>query len=191
MKLGKKYNDILEAARRLFYKYGIRKVSIEEICSEAKVSKMTFYNYFPNKIELAKTVVDKIFGGTFEKFTQLMSSDLLFSEKMHGLLQMKIERTKDVHWDFVIDLYKNPDLELTDYIHHRIQSGMEMTLDYFAEAQKKGQMRSDITSTLLLVVMDKMQEVALDQRVLAAYANAQDMTLDITKFFLYGIFGEQ
>ena len=187
----KKHNDIIEASKRLFYKYGIRKVSIEEICTEAKVSKMTFYKYFPNKMELAKTVVDKTFGGAFEKFSRLLESDIPFHEKMSNLLQMKIESAKDVHWDFVIDLYKNPDSDLTDYIHHHIQSGMQLTLDYLAEAQEKGQMRRDLNSTLLLVILDKMQEIALDNRVLAVYDNAQDMALEITKFFLYGIFEER
>ena len=47
-----KYLDIFKTAKDLFWKYGIKRVSIEEICKEAKVSKMTFYKFFPNKIEL-------------------------------------------------------------------------------------------------------------------------------------------
>ena len=46
--------DILNTARQLFWKHGIRRVSVEEVCREAGVSKMTFYRSFPNKIELAK-----------------------------------------------------------------------------------------------------------------------------------------
>jgi AcrR family transcriptional regulator len=191
MEEGKKYNDIIEAAENLFYKYGIRKVNIEEICTNAKVSKMTFYKYFSNKIELAKTVIDKIFEESFERFRRLMDSDIPFTIKMQGLLQMKIESSKGVHWDFVIDLYRNPDSELAEYIHQYIQIGTKSTLNYFAEAQKRGQMRSDINSTLLLVILDKLQDIAFDNRVLAAYDNTQDLTMEITKFFLYGIFEER
>jgi AcrR family transcriptional regulator len=191
MSTGKKYSDSIEAAKQLFYKYGIRKVSIEEICKEAKVSKMTFYKYFPNKIELAKKVIDAIFGDALEKFRQLMESDIPFPEKMHGLLQMKIENARGLHWDFIIDLYKNPDSELSGHVHNRIQSTMQWILDCFAKAQREGQMRSDINSTLLLVVMDRMPEIAFDHRLLAAYDNAQDLAMDITKFFLYGIFEER
>ncbi|MBN1927463.1 MAG: helix-turn-helix transcriptional regulator, partial [Prolixibacteraceae bacterium] len=49
-------NQILQSAKKLFWKYGIRKVSIDEICREAGVSRMTFYRLFKNKIELAKVV---------------------------------------------------------------------------------------------------------------------------------------
>jgi len=31
----KKQNDIFEAAKKLFYKFGVRRVTIEDICEEA------------------------------------------------------------------------------------------------------------------------------------------------------------
>jgi AcrR family transcriptional regulator len=34
---------IASTAEKLFMKFGIRRVSVEEICREASVSKMTFY----------------------------------------------------------------------------------------------------------------------------------------------------
>ena len=44
-----KYNQILTKGKELFWKYGIKRVAIEEICKQAHVSKMTFYKYFKNK----------------------------------------------------------------------------------------------------------------------------------------------
>jgi AcrR family transcriptional regulator len=191
MKQRKKYNDIINAAKRLFYKYGIRKTTVEEVCAEAKVSKVTFYKYFSNKIELAKVVCDKIFGDTIQRFSDLMESDLPFPEKMHGVLQMKIESTKDFNWDFVTDLYKDPNSELTKYADTWIQKGLKITVDYFADAQQKGFVRKELNPTFLLVILDKMREMALDNRLIAEYGNVQDLSVEITKFFLYGIFDER
>ncbi|RKY44359.1 MAG: TetR/AcrR family transcriptional regulator, partial [Candidatus Neomarinimicrobiota bacterium] len=39
----KKIDKIVETGKKLFYRYGIKKVSVEEICKEAGVSKATFY----------------------------------------------------------------------------------------------------------------------------------------------------
>ncbi|WP_372931944.1 TetR/AcrR family transcriptional regulator, partial [Mariniphaga sediminis] len=55
-KKSKKYLEIMKTARELFWKHGFRRVTIQEICEKAGVSKMTFYKHFPNKIDLAKTV---------------------------------------------------------------------------------------------------------------------------------------
>ncbi|KAA6300119.1 MAG: hypothetical protein EZS26_003737 [Candidatus Ordinivivax streblomastigis] len=190
MKQSKKYDDLVDTAHRLFYKYGTKRVSIEEICTEAHVSKMTFYKFFPNKLGLAKTVLDKIYDKTIRQFSDLMDSDIPFPEKMQGILQMKIEASKNANWAFFIDVYKS-DPELVAYGHHWIQKGLQLTVDYFVQAQEKGQMRKDINPALLLALLDKMKEIALDDRVIAAYSNVQVLSMEITKFFLYGLFDER
>ena len=42
-------DKIVEAARKLFYKYGFKKVSMDEIANEAGVTKRTIYMYFKSK----------------------------------------------------------------------------------------------------------------------------------------------
>ena len=37
---------IVETATDLFMRYGVKRVTVEEICQTAKISKMTFYKYF-------------------------------------------------------------------------------------------------------------------------------------------------
>jgi hypothetical protein len=120
-----------------------------------------------------------------------MESDLSFPEKMHGVLQMKIESAKGDTWIFITDLYKGSDVELSEHVTNWIQKGFKITVDYFMDAKQKGLIRKDITPTFLLVILDKLREMALDERMIAAYDNAQEIAVEITKFFLYGIFDEQ
>ena len=47
-----KKEQILKTGKELFWKYGFKLVTIEEICKEAGVSKMTYYKYFTNKITI-------------------------------------------------------------------------------------------------------------------------------------------
>ena len=56
----KKQDQIIQAGRHLFWKYGMKRVSIEEICREAGVSKMTFYKYFANKTALALYILKTV-----------------------------------------------------------------------------------------------------------------------------------
>jgi len=41
--------EILEAAKELFFKHGFKRISIEDICNKADVSRRTFYVYYENK----------------------------------------------------------------------------------------------------------------------------------------------
>lgn len=54
-----KENQIIEAARSLFNKYGFKKVTMDEIAKEAGVTKRTVYAYFKNKEDLFKVIVNE------------------------------------------------------------------------------------------------------------------------------------
>jgi AcrR family transcriptional regulator len=56
-----KMQDILDSARSLFWKHGIRRITIEEICEKAGVSKMTCYKYFSNKTAIARYLIEEMF----------------------------------------------------------------------------------------------------------------------------------
>ena len=49
-----KEKQIIEAARKLFHKFGFKKVSMDEIANAAGVTKKTIYMHFPSKEELLK-----------------------------------------------------------------------------------------------------------------------------------------
>ncbi len=48
---------ILEAAGKLFFHFGFKKTSIDEIAAEAGIGKGTIYNYFSSKKELFKKLI--------------------------------------------------------------------------------------------------------------------------------------
>jgi len=50
-------SDIINTASDLFKKYGLRSVSIDDVCKELHISKKTFYNYFKQKEELIEEVL--------------------------------------------------------------------------------------------------------------------------------------
>ena len=54
-----KNEQIIAAARRLFNRYGFKKVSMDEIAREAGVTKKTIYMYFSSKEELLKYFIQE------------------------------------------------------------------------------------------------------------------------------------
>lgn len=54
-----KYEMLLDAALRLFYREGYHAVGIDSVIAEAQVAKMTLYNHFPSKTELILAVLDR------------------------------------------------------------------------------------------------------------------------------------
>jgi AcrR family transcriptional regulator len=52
--------DILKTSSELFCKYGLKSVSIDDICSDLGISKKTFYNYFKQKSALVLDVLHSL-----------------------------------------------------------------------------------------------------------------------------------
>ena len=50
---------IFEAAKNLFYRYGIRGVSVDAIAAEADTTKVTLYRVFSSKDELIVKVLEE------------------------------------------------------------------------------------------------------------------------------------
>lgn len=59
-----KLDHILQETTRLFLKYGIHSLSMDDICRELKISKKTLYQYIANKTDLVdrvlKYIIEKI-----------------------------------------------------------------------------------------------------------------------------------
>ncbi|WP_258104839.1 TetR/AcrR family transcriptional regulator [Marinoscillum sp. MHG1-6] len=49
---------IVEGAKRLFFQYGVRSVSMDDVARELTMSKKTLYQYFTNKDELVNEVLE-------------------------------------------------------------------------------------------------------------------------------------
>ncbi|BDS13830.1 TetR/AcrR family transcriptional regulator [Aureispira anguillae] len=182
-----KCQDILETARRLFWKHGIKRVSIQEICKEAKVSKMTFYRFFDNKLDLAKTLLDLIFNKGLAEYKSIMASKVSFSEKVRMTLLAKFRNSQDISQEFIMDIYKNQELGLLTYIEEKGNAMMDMVLDDYEQAQKDGYVRADIKREFMAYQLYKMREMMLDEKLLALYKNPQELTMELTNFFFYGL----
>ena len=100
-----KRKQILITAKELFWKFGTKRVTVEEICKEANVSKMTFYKFFSNKNELLHTIVEEMFDKILYDYKELMNKDIPFKEKVQQQLIMKFEGTNQLSSELVKDIY--------------------------------------------------------------------------------------
>ena len=142
-KKSKKEITIIRTGRELFWKFGFKKVSVEEICAKADVSKMTFYRIFPNKTELAKKIMDELMDDGMVKFREILTADCPASEKMQRIIALKAEGTREMSQVFVEDVYSDPGSELQLYVMNRSKEAWDGVIDEFKEAQKRGVFRDD------------------------------------------------
>jgi AcrR family transcriptional regulator len=182
-----KYADLLSTAKRLFWKHGIRRVSIEEICREAGVSKMTFYRFFPNKIELAKTMLEGIFDESMRDYRALMEQDIPFEEKVRRQLLMKFKGTEAISAEFVRDIYSNQEWGLGTYMQQRTEETLQVIMSDYAHAQRMGWIRQDLNLNFMLYILHQMPAWISDEQLVASYDDIHGLIMEVANFFFYGV----
>lgn len=183
----KKYLDIIQAARALFWKHGFKRVSIEEICREAATSKMTFYKFFANKLELAKAVFDFVVDDSVSTFRTVLHETTSASELIGQMLQMKKEGIHEISKEFITDFYANPDLGLKDYIEEKTRTVWATMIGDFKQAQERGLFRKDLNIEFFVYFTRKFSELLNDPYLAKIYPNPQDLIMELTRFSAYGI----
>jgi AcrR family transcriptional regulator len=63
-------DTIIQKARQMFEQYGLRSVSIDNVCRDLSISKKTFYNYFQQKEDLVDEVILAIKHENISRFSK-------------------------------------------------------------------------------------------------------------------------
>lgn len=178
LRFSKKKEALIKAGDNLFNKYGLKKVSVEEICRKAEVSRMTFYKYFANKLDLA----DHIWQGWIEEGREVADRiegmDITFPEKLTKILAYKMKRSAEI----------NPEL-IMEYLSHDIISleAVDFITEFIERARKRGDIRKEIKPAFIMAVMEKMQELAQNTELMAQYKDFSEFTREMFTFFYYGV----
>ncbi len=152
--LNKKYQQIIKTATDLFILHGIKRVTIEEICKSANVSKMTFYKFFRNKIELLKQVYIAATDEGYRVSDNIMAQDIPYEERLKQLIKYKIEIIRKWGGQFVDDLLEIP--ELQPFIQEMIRRNLNKTLEIFNQGRKEGAIQENITPDFFQFLIDHM-----------------------------------
>ena len=182
-----KFEAIVSAARSLFWKHGIRRVTIEEICQNAGVSKMTCYKYFSNKTAIAKYLIEDMFESGIKAYKEIYHSDISYEEKVKMMLDLKMSNAHEMSQELLDDIYKNQDEELSETIETIKKRMIGIYLDDIREAQKIKEIRDDVKPEFMLYFLNNLTEMLTDQRLVSIYSNPQQMISEVMTFFFYGI----
>ncbi len=84
-----KRKQIIESAKELFYTYGLKKTTMEDVAKKAGVGKGTLYLYFQNKEDIMKTIALESFSREIEKLKTELSVLKKAEERLRAFIRMK------------------------------------------------------------------------------------------------------
>lgn len=81
--------NIIQTASRFFEQFGIRSVSIDNVCAELHISKKTFYTYFAQKEDLVDAVLTYREKLNYEKFSKILSNKNAIESLVYIIKEVK------------------------------------------------------------------------------------------------------
>ncbi len=182
-----KRTQILSTGKELFWKFGFKRVTIEEICREAAVSKMTFYKFFENKQELAVHIMDEVFDENLLKIRKIDEEHESADKTFKKFLLLKAEGSRGISEEFINDLYKNPDPELKSYMEKKTRSMLEEIRNVYEHGKETGWVRKDLNVPFLILFSQKLVMLTNDKEMMHFFDSSQDLIMEITNLIIYGI----
>lgn len=178
---------ILEAAKGLFWKYGFRKVTVEEICNAAGISKMTFYRFYPNKLEAAMAVLDKVIEDSIEAFKDILEAEMPVQDKIGQMIRMKYEGVHDISPEFIRDFYNRDELGLKEHMLKKTGQVYREMKELMISATERGIFRKDLNFDAYFIVSQKMIELTRDEAFMRIFSTPDQMVMELTNILVYGI----
>jgi AcrR family transcriptional regulator len=176
---------IVEKATELFKRHGIRRVTVEEICREAGASKMTFYKYFDNKIELLRHIWQNWFDEGYARLADIDAMDIPFKEKMCLLIEYKMTLVEEMSPEFVGEvIHAAP--ELAGFIAEMRNKNISLFMEFVEKAQERGDMRM-MRPALFMAAMARMQELLADPDLEKSYPDRVELIREVLNFLFFGI----
>ena len=158
--------QLIDTAEQLFLKYGLRSVSIDDICNELHISKKTFYQYFRQKEQLVKAMLDRIcekkataaplYGKNDNVVDVVLEQGMRFASK---------QSVVDRHIAFMYDLKKYyPDLMQGFVDRHNAIDRRNLTI-LLNMGIRQGMVRKELNIAMTTYVFAAMSSQMLDAKI--------------------------
>ncbi len=179
---------IIDNASKVFYKKGIRNVSVEELCRLVRVSKVTFYKFFPNKEALVETVLDEVVSTVYPPVIVNLKSGADAEQVLANHYQLMVDLLMSrISIQMLADIESQMP-QVWERIEEARRDESTVRLKMFKRWQKEGTIRRDIDPEVLNMLFEEI----LASVFRPGFLLSKDLTLKqagsaIQAIFLHGI----
>ena len=147
---------IVNKATLLFYKFGIKSITMDYIASELGISKRTLYEIFADKEALLEECIQREQADNEEFVKSVLGTSQNVLEVLLKCYQRSIEKFHATNKRFFEDLKKYP--KAYAQMSRRQDKDVEKTVEFFREGVRQGIFRDDIN----FYIMNRLVRVQLD-----------------------------
>lgn len=188
METEEKLRNILDRCLELFYQYGIRSLSMDDISQRLGISKKTLYQYFANKEDLVRHVVEHLSARHREKYGSLASEPGNAIDKLLKASMMACEEMRYYNPVMTFDLHKyHPDI-IEGHVKREKEFFREKILENLTQGIEEGLYRPELNKELVATLyVSNLAELHRLDEVLAQKITFHDIFQVLFDNYIRGI----
>ena len=187
-------NNIIKTAGDMFFRLGIRSVSIDDICHELGMSKKTFYVYFASKDELVEQLLQANISYMASKMEDLLKTGD-FSQLVKKFIKHQEAEKNDVRRvpQLVYDLKKYYPRQFGDFQVKCFEMQKAYIKRYLELGIEEGLVRANLNIELTAVLFAKIHNDAIRdfEEIEAHNHNMHQLGHTAMDIFVRGILSEE
>jgi AcrR family transcriptional regulator len=183
-----KREKILQAAVSLFRRtHDVRRVSLETIAREARVSPTTIYNKFGTREVLVTEVAKSLFREVLDMARSFIRSDLPFPRKLTDIIAGKIEIVSKVNREVLTKLLSQ-DKSMSGFIEEIYHTEITpIWLEFFAEGKRQGYIDPSTDESALFLYFDILRAgIASRPDFMKEWEKNMPVIEQLTRLMFYG-----
>ncbi len=186
--------QIIQTAGEMFFRLGIRSVSIDDICHELGMSKKTFYVYFESKDALVAQLLHANVDYISQKMEELAKLHD-FRQLVSKFLKRQEAEKNDVRRvpQLVYDLKKYYPRQFADFQHECFQTQKEYIKRYLEQGREEGYVRANLNIELTATLFAKIHSDAIRdfEQIEAHGHNMHQLGHTAMEIFVRGVLSEK
>lgn len=178
---------VIAEAKRLFYQFGFRRITMDEIAANLRMSKKTLYALFPSKEELIRAVIFTIMGPKMARMKDLMQGPGgTVADFFGGAIEVFHALGREVSEPMMSDMKMMP--ELWREIEERRLEVLSLIGEAIERSKQRGEVRADLNVDLFLrIFMLVINRIVNPAMMLELNMKPSDIADQIIGIFFHGI----
>jgi TetR/AcrR family transcriptional regulator, cholesterol catabolism regulator len=183
-----KEHKIIQGAARVFMKYGIKSVNMDDLARHLAVSKKTLYLYVKDKEDILRRAVLYFCKEEDDQINGICSLGLNAIDESLEIMKWVVSILRNVHPSVNYDMEKYfPEISKTMH-DNRFKAVYQCLSNNIRKGQKEGLYRKDINADVIVKMYITRMDVMFDQHLfpLADY-NLADIYAEMFRYHIRGI----
>ena len=182
-----RFEQILLQARSIFMRYGIKSVTMDDVCREMGISKKTLYQFVCDKSDLVKRTIELEIKKDQEQIEFILSKKLNAIDELFEISLLISEKLKFIHPSVIFDMQKYYPEAYAIMSNYRSDYIVKTIVSNSNRGREQGLFHTDFNVIIIAKFYSLKMEMMVDPTYISENNSLQDVFFEHLKYHIRGI----